>query len=126
MSYGLKITGKIKVYKNTSESGYTFFKTILQSNKDYKTKEKLVLYSFVIFKQKDIAEMIEDGDTIEIIGNLQLAKSNYKGRDIEINLYVEQVLGFENNNKVINNSSNTSYNDYDLDDTYDINEDVPF
>lgn len=39
MSYGLKITGKIKVYKNTSESGYTFFKTILQSNKDYKTKE---------------------------------------------------------------------------------------
>lgn len=126
MSYGLKVTGKIKVYKNTSESGYTFFKTILQSNKDYKTKEKLVLYSFVIFKQKDIAEMIEDGDTIEIIGNLQLAKSNYKGRDIEINLYVEQVLGFENNNKVINNSSNTSYNDYDLDDTYDINEDVPF
>lgn len=126
MSYGLKITGKIKVYKNTSESGYTFFKTILQSNKDYKTKEKLALYSFVIFKQKDIAEMIEDGDTIEIIGNLQLAKSNYKGRDIEINLYVEQVLGFENNNKVINNSSNTSYNDYDLDDTYDINEDVPF
>lgn len=126
MAYGLKITGKIKVYKNTSESGYTFFKTILQSNKDYKTKEKLVLYSFVIFKQKDIAEMIEDGDTIEIIGNLQLAKSNYKGRDIEINLYVEQVLGFENNNKVINNSSNTSYNDYYLDDTYDINEDVPF
>lgn len=126
MSYGLKITGKIKVYKNTSESGYTFFKTILQSNKDYKTKEKLALYSFVIFKQKDIAEMIEDGDTIEVIGNLQLAKSNYKGRDIEINLYVEQVLGFENNNKVINNSSNTSYNDYDLDDTYDINEDVPF
>lgn len=126
MSYGLKITGKIKVYKNTSESGYTFYRTILQSNKDYKTKEKLALYSFVIFKQKDIAEMIEDGDTIEIIGNLQLAKSNYKGRDIEINLYVEQVLGFENNNKVINNSSNTSYNDYDLDDTYDINEDVPF
>lgn len=126
MAYGLKITGKIKVYKNTSESGYTFYRTILQSNKDYKTKEKLALYSFVIFKQKDIAEMIEDGDTIEIIGNLQLAKSNYKGRDIEINLYVEQVLGFENNNKVINNSSNTSYNDYDLDDTYDINEDVPF
>lgn len=126
MSYGLKITGKIKVYKNTSESGYTFFKTILQSNKDYKTKERLVLYSFVLFKQKDIAEMIEDGDTIEIIGNLQLAKSNYKGRDIEINLYVEQVLGFENSNKVINNSLNTSYNDYDLDDTYDINEDVPF
>lgn len=126
MSYGLKITGKIKVYKNTSESGYTFYRTILQSNKDYKTKERLVLYSLVLFKQKDIAEMIEDGDTIEIIGNLQLAKSNYKGRDIEINLYVEQVLGFENNNKVINNSSNTSYNDYGLDDTYDINEDVPF
>lgn len=126
MSYGLKVTGKIKVYKNTSESGYTFYRTILQSNKDYKTKERLVLYSLVLFKQKDIAEMIEDGDTIEIIGNLQLAKSNYKGRDIEINLYVEQVLGFENSNKVINNSSNTSYNDYDLDDTYDINEDVPF
>lgn len=51
MSYGLKITGKIKVYKNTSESGYTFYRTILQSNKDYKTKEKLALYSFVIFKQ---------------------------------------------------------------------------
>lgn len=126
MSYGLKITGKIKVYKNTSQSGYTFFRTILHSNKDYKTKEKLVLYSLVIFKQKDIAEMIDDGDTIEIIGNLQLAKSNFKGRDIEVNLYVEQVLGFEDSNKVINNSPDTSYNDYELDDTYDMNEDLPF
>lgn len=97
MKYENKITGSIKVYKKEAYGKKPYFITLLASNEDFKTKEKLRLYSVVIFRQKEYGDMINDGDIIEIIGKLKLSKSTYQGRALDITLFVENVLGINGN-----------------------------
>ena len=43
--YGVKIVGKIRVKKKSTNNGFAYFTTLLATNKDYKTEEEVVIYS---------------------------------------------------------------------------------
>lgn len=112
--YGTKITGFIKINKKVSKSNKVYFQTLLAKNKDYKTKEDLYLNVIVNFKQKEMREMINDGDIIEIIGSLSLSKSNYKDKENDIALFVENVIGFNRDDDDEDNPSNNSEDDEEI------------
>ena len=108
--YGVKITGSIKVKEILTKTGYKMFSTLLASNNDYKTKDKLYLNSIVNFKEKENMDKINDGDIIEIIGSIRLQKNYRDASKIDINLYVEKVLGI--NNTISLEAENTESDDY--------------
>ena len=120
MRYGIKITGSIKVKEILTKTGYKMFSTLLASNSDYKTKDKLYLNSIVNFKEREYREKINDGDIIEIIGSLTLQKNYKDASRVDVNLFVEKVLG-------INNTDNSMFENDESDDYLDIKEgDLPF
>ena len=99
MRYGIKITGTIKLFVKESKSGNTYYQCCLASNNDYRTKQKLSIYSMVRFIDKDVIDSLRDGDIIEIIGRMELSYNSYK-QNTDINLIVEKVLGVNGGNNV--------------------------
>jgi len=125
--YGIKITGTIKIKKEKSKNGYLYFRTLLAVNEDYKTKEKLYLSSLINFKDREWREKLDDGDVIDIIASISLSKSTYADKQLDINLFIERVIGV---NGVSDNTDNDT-SDYDTKDEElaipDITEsDLPF
>ena len=107
--YGIKITGTIKIKKEKSKNGYLYFRTLLAVNEDYKTKEKLYLSSLINFKDREWREKLDDGDVIDIIASISLSKSTYADKQLDINLFIERVIGV---NGVSDNTDNDT-SDYD-------------
>ena len=121
------IMGTIKVNKKVSKSGYTYFQGLIAANEDYKTKEKLYLSSLINFKDREWREKLDDGDVIDIIASISLSKSTYADKQLDINLFIERVIGV---NGVSDNTDNDT-SDYDTKDEElaipDITEsDLPF
>ena len=125
--YGVKIVGSIKLKKKSTNNGFTYFTTLLATNKDYKTEEKLYLNCIVNFKDKDIRSTLQDDDIIGIEAKISLAKSNYKDKELDISLFVEKVLSINGNKTMIGEDDNydRDYDDDDMPNIKDTNE-LPF
>ena len=125
--YGVKIVGSIKVKKKSTNSGFSYFTTLLATNKDYKTEEKLYLNCIVNFKDKDIRSTLQDDDIIGIEAKISLSKSNYKDKELDIGVFVEKVLSINGNKTMIGEDDNydRDYEDDDIPNIKDTNE-LPF
>lgn len=125
--YGVKIVGKIRVKKKSTNNGFAYFTTLLATNKDYKTEEKLYLNCIVNFKDREMKKSIEDDDLIGIEAKISLSKSNYKDKELDISLFVEKVLSI-NGNRTANGEDDDYDRDYDDDDIPNIKDtdELPF
>ena len=125
--YGIKIVGSIKLKKKSTNSGFSYFTTLLATNKDYKTEEKLYLNCIVNFKDKDIRSTLQDDDIIGIEAKISLSKSNYKDKDLDIGVFEEKVLSINGNKTMIGEDDNydRDHDDDDIPNIKDTNE-LPF